>query len=401
MENITINQLKKYSILSWIKLNKDSNVLCINIDEDIVKLLKIVNPTVNFSIDINNKTYDYIFAFHILEEEPKLLNTLFNNLNEDGTLYLLTENINSMSYVCGKAHEYLNTYSKEYITNELLKNNYYINNCFSVFPSYEEAQLVISENYMINESIENRYVPTNKDNFERIVNERKMLGTITDKKQFHNNANNYLFSLSKKQKEDNILQVTLSSDRGLDNFSITTIYTDKVEKQYPFNPNTNLLEYSKYLKEHNIKLVDMVYEHNIYSMPYIKYENCLLYFKRLLQSDIDKFITACDKYYQTIIHSSKCLKVNEYGMILERCYFDLVPLNCFVINDEFIFFDQEFYIENYPIDMVMWRSLYLIYNNTDNSEDINMMFDRYNIKHVPELIKMSDDFIRKLRNLDE
>lgn len=404
-----VKDIKSYSILSWIKLNKNTKVLCININDSAIKLLKSTNPSNSFDIynkynNYHNEKYDYIFAFHIFESDISLLDDLYNLLNKDGILYLASENANAMAYECGETPSFSNIYAKEYICNTLLHKHFFINAAYTVLPNIEETQILINHSYMVNESLSIRYVPTNKENFNRIINEGINYESIKDLNEFHNKANAYLFELAKKDNKNNILQITLSPDRGVDNFCITTIYEDKVEKTYPFKENFNLLENNKYLTEHNISLVDLSYKDGIYTMPYIKDENCLLYFKRLLNEGSKTFIEMCDKYYDIIQKSSKITETNELGNILEKCYFDLVPLNCFMINGQFVFFDQEFCIDNYPADLIMWRTLYMIYNNVreDASPSRHEMYERYGIdKNATIFSKMSNDFLANLRNLNK
>lgn len=408
MQKLKTDEIKKYSSLSWIKINDNSKILCININDEALKFLKLMNPSSTFDAynsknNYINLSYDYIFAFHIFENnEFKLLNNIYLYLKNEGILYLGSENANAMAYECGDTPAFVHMYDKKYVKDQLIKNNFNIEECFSVLPSLQEIQFVISEKYKINESISIRYVPSNKYNWQRIINEGKCFEKINDLNIFHNKANSYIFMLSKAPiNVDSPLQVTLSPNRGSKLFSITSIYKNRVEKTYPFNTNNNLLNNSNYLIDHNINMVEMTLDKNKYVMPFIKNINCLLYFKKLLLTDTDKFIKTCDDYYNLLLNSSNIIKHNNFGPILERCYIDLVPLNCFVINDNFTFFDQEFYIDNYPVNLIMWRSLYMIYNNMEKGiyPSIEEMYIRYGFDAYADILaKMSNDFTSKLRN---
>lgn len=409
MNEIELYKLKKYSVISWIKFKNGSRILCINIDEDILELLRLNNPSLIFDNYQNNnayrkQTYDYILAFHIFENDQiDVLYNLYDYLNDDGYIYLGCENSNAITYDFGNSYTYKNIHDKNYIESKLLEAKYSINDCYSVFPSLSKAKLMISKNYMINESISIRYVSSNDSDWLRIVNEGKALEEIKDIKEFHNKANSFFYVLSKQNKRlrNCPLQITLSPDRGINDFSITVVYLDKVEKIYPFNRNTKLIENCEYLENYNVCTVNMSYKNGIYSMPYIKDENGVLFFKKLLKSNTAQFISMCDKYYDILLNSSKTVGVDKCGPILERCYIDLVPLNCFVKNNEFVFFDQEFYVKNYPVNIIMWRTLYLIYTNIEEeiSPSKEEMFIRYGFnEYVDDLIKMSDNYFNKIRN---
>ena len=53
-----------------------------------------------------------------------------------------------------------------------------------------------------------------------------------------------------------------------------------------------------------------------------------------------------------------------------RAYIDLVPLNAFYIEGKYLFYDQEFYMENYPINVVVMRMVDLSYRGHPELEKI-------------------------------
>lgn len=51
----------------------------------------------------------------------------------------------------------------------------------------------------------------------------------------------------------------------------------------------------------------------------------------------------------------------ELGVILRKGYIDMASINCFVIDGRFVFFDQEFVVENLPAAALMLRTIKFIY----------------------------------------
>src|SRR5699024_8455793 len=47
--------------------------------------------------------------------------------------------------------------------------------------------------------------------------------------------------------------------------------------------------------------------------------------------------------------------------ILKNAYIDLLPHNCFVINDTLVFYDQEFSVPNFPANFMLFRALKNLY----------------------------------------
>ena len=118
-----------------------------------------------------------------------------------------------------------------------------------------------------------------------------------------------------------------------------------------------------------------------------------------------------DKLWDSIISSSDVsLKINEelseyvddfdFGIILEKAYMELIPMNCFYIDGELIFFDQEFIKTNYPAKYVMFRALAFIHNDIEKIVSIEEMKNRYKINDDMWNLfwKIELEFFGELRN---
>lgn len=120
------------------------------------------------------------------------------------------------------------------------------------------------------------------------------------------------------------------------------------------------------LQKHGIHMVKGKMENDSYVMPYVDAEIALNYISSWIYKDVDHFIEEVDCFRNLILQSSEHVETSqeeEMGIILKRGYFDLVPLNCFFVDGEYVFYDQEFYIENYPANVIINRMLNIVYTN--------------------------------------
>lgn len=158
-------------------------------------------------------------------------------------------------------------------------------------------------------------------------------------------------------------------------------------------------------------------------MPYVDKPIAMNALKLLAKSDKNEFLQAMDVMYDLILKSSPHTDaINEkdrnsangrdLGVILEKGFIDMVPLNCFYDESEtepekrFIYYDQEFYYENCPAKAILHRSISIIYDGTDKEFESlmpkNELMDRYGLRECEDMWqRMSDRFTFELRNQKE
>lgn len=446
MKQIVMEKELHKGLLNWYEFGKKSNILCIEIEEILNGFLvqqnhRVLNISVDtvykdVFIDEHQESFDYVIAIHKIEEveEPvEFLKRLKKVLRNKGQLLLGTDNRLGLRYFCGERDPYTlgmfdgienycnvdrsginggkgRCYSKQEIENFLDLSEYKFRKFYSILPDTVTPQLIYSHDYLPRESLATRFIPLYRNNEDICMNENVIYDGLVRNNMFHQMANEYLVIGSKEKIELDVKHVTLSMDRGPTGACATIISTGNVVKKALYQEGMDgirrLKENEQYLKEHGVKIVEGVYENNSYTMPYIEAPIASNYLQFLLdQQEVDLFIKRLDEFRQLIISSSDVVEINEMGEILERAYIDLVPLNCFWVDNHYLVYDQEFYLERIPANLMLWRAIIIIYDDNPARQSIlprETLFKRYNMERDFDFYaRLSYDFLQKLRNQTE
>lgn len=260
---------------------------------------------------------------------------------------------------------------------------------------------------------------------------------------------------SSKKHNNNILHATISMDRGRENAVVTVICENNGESGNKINheissikaeTNCNINNKSKIvykqpvypdgihklkdmqdnldnLHSRGINVVNSYIEGDKFIMPYIDKPVAMIKLKEIAKKDKNAFIQAMDTMYELILASSEHTDIisekeknsangRDLGVILSKGYIDMVPLNCFYDEaaknekDRFIYYDQEFYWENCPANVIMYRSISIIYDGTDKQFERIVprreMMERYQLTECENIwCRLASRFTIELRNQEE
>ena len=439
------------SAVAWLPIETGTEILCINVEKSVSQYLldthkdiRIINASLDeFQSREYTKKYDIVIAFNVIENcsDPScLVKKIYSILMELGVLYLGTDNRMGVRYFAGDIDIYTETsfqglegyrainqndshfkgrlYAKYEIDTIISGAGFDVDNCckyYSVLPNLSAAQLIYAEDCLPEENLATRYTPMYRDPARVFLREEWMYDSLIHNNMFHQMANSYLIECHKSRRkhlEEELLSienVTLSMDRGKDYACATIVGKNKVIKKalYPQGEKRlkELFENDQDLREHDVPMIESKIENGIYTMPRVEGETLEIYMQHLLTIDVEAFIALFDRYRDILYHSSDIVAITEQGPIMKRCYIDLVPLNCFFIDNEFVFFDQEFCVENIPINLVLWRALVIIYDGDVSRNSILSIYElakRYNIyNYIGEYDEITTSFLNKLRNRTE
>jgi cytidyltransferase-like protein len=396
----------------------------------------------------------------------EMLRFLHGRLERHGKLLLGTDNRLGIRYFCGDRDSFTErnfdgienyarvnvadrgqlagrSYAKAELTQMLENAGYAKHRFYSVLPLVDRPQVLLAEDYVPQEELEVRITPQYHSPDTVFLEEERLYTTLLENGLFHAMANGYLIECSPDGTFANAKQVTISMDRGQEDSMATIIRRDdKVEKRAVYEAGRKklaaLMENTQYLQKHGVSMVDAWLEGDAYVMPFVQGEPLTNYFRRILCQDTELFLQELDRLWQLILHSSESVSYEEInweqfvpywrerkpddpnkdkwkkvafgtqeeqdnlGVILKRGYIDLVSLNGFYIDGEFVFYDQELYLENLPAKVIMKRTIDFIYSGSSEFETIlprQQLEERYRMGAYRQLwAQFSHHFLTELRS---
>lgn len=299
-------------------------------------------------------------------------------------------------------------YAKSEIISFIEKSDFKKNDCYSVLPSLEKAHLIFSDDYMPKEDLALRCSSDYFDSRSIFLKQEKIYTSLISNNMFHQMADSYIFDCYDGEEKRKFNQITLSCNRCQDLCFATIVYkNDTVYKKALYASGLKQLEKldsnHKYLQKRGIKTIDGEIIKNSYVMPYVNAELANVYLRDLASVNKEEFIIKMDLFKKCIEQASDIERIDSnYGVIAKKAFLDMNPLNAFAVKDEFVFFDQEFYQENYPVNAIVYRFLTTIYEWDHSIESIiplGFFMDRYDLwKQEPLWREMSDSFVSVLEN---
>lgn len=436
----------KCGLLQWYDFEQDAKVLYIGDSKDalakmlIDKSFAVVCAPVEQSCNTEwtqeyKGGFDYLIAMEALEctENPEqVLQSWRSLLKEDGRLLLGMNNRFGIRYFCGDRDPYtgrnfdgIEGYRRAYDKKEdVFRGRCYSRNemekmlraagwnffrFFSVLPDLQNPGLIYAEDYLPNEDLANRLFPTYNYPDTVFLEEAPLYESLDNDGLFHKLANAWLIECGSKEALCDVLHVTCSMERGRESALCTVVRrTGIVEKRAVYSEGEARLEklaaHAKELKERGIPVVDTKLEGGVCQMPLIQAEVGQVYLKKLLRTDRERFLQEMDHFRDLILRSSAIVESDQgdgEGAILRKGYVDMVPLNSFYIDGEFVFYDQEFCEENYPANAIISRMVGTFYaGNVELMKilPVEELYERYGLtKYRERWQRMEGEFLRDLR----
>lgn len=441
------------NILNWYPFNKTQKVLEVgNKSEELTKFLidkcsSIQKISKIEELENIDAKFNIIILIGINENEKinlkNLVRRLEGFLEMDGRILLAVDNKFGLRFWAGNPenilekkftsllgynneYEKIETYTKRYIETQLNEIGYKTRFYYPL-PDYRRPNVIFSDDALPEYNSIDKYNPYYTGKSDILFNEIDVFREIlkTDKDMFTFFANSFLVEVIKKEKEyDTTYNYISYNNLRKEKYRLITkisntyvekqIVNEKAEEHYE-----NIKNNIKILQENNIKTVDYIDEDKIKS-KYIEQKYLLnnVLTEKLEKGQVEEFDNIIKNYKKQI--SVKTYKENNYEntafgkyrvevkdkSIIQDLNFvkngmwDMTFKNCFLIDNQFYFFDQEWNEPNLPVEYILYRAiLYTI--SLRRFVSIEKLFDKYNLSKYITLFEQLDNKIQEEIRDDE
>ncbi len=368
----------------------------------------------------------------IYSDYLKKLKTL---LKPQGVMLIAVENRYGLKYFCGAPEPHTGipfsgingypygssgySFSRKEMIDILESAGFRHYKFYYPLPDYKLPQLIYSQDYIPQASIRERVIPYYLNPSALLAYENDLYDDIVENRVLGFFSNSFLIECSDSEDFCDVLYAAVSTDRGREDGFATTIHSNGTVKKTALYPEgirrlESIVKNHEELQARNIRVIDSRISGNALLMPYMENDTLSEYLKKIIRVDTEKFIYLFDRLYEIIlkssVHTTSDNKLNcnddslDFGVILEKAYIDMIPINCFYDSGDFIFFDQEFTREYYPAKYVIFRALkytYYFIKDADDHVPLAFMKNRYGLADLWDLFDKEEyDFVSKNRRYD-
>lgn len=374
-----------------------------------------------------------IFGENISLEQ--IIKKLEKNLKQNGKFIIAIDNKFGLRYFAGNPENVLNkkfisligynneqekieTFTKKKLEN-ILKKLGYNYNFYYPLPDYKMPDVIFSDKQLPQYNSVDKYNPYYTEKSTIIINEIDVFREILkdNPEMFEFFTNSFLIEISKENLDYKYNYISFNNLRKEEYRLITKIADEYVEKE-PVNEKAHehyekIKQNIEILKNLDIKTLDYI-ENDIIKSKYINQELLLnnILTKKLEENKYNEFEEILNKYIKIL--NTKTYKENDYDKtvfgkyniqidnkeiinelnFMENGLWDMTFKNCFYINNDLFFFDQEWNEKNMPSEYILYRSiLYTI--SLRRYINIEELFEKYDIKKYLDLFKKLDDKLQE------
>lgn len=373
------------------------------------------------NIELQEK-FDYIVIIGMVENLKQAIEYSKKYLKEDGTILLAVNNrFGVKAWITMNEDINIINNQKQAISREQLENilqgmNY---KYYYPLPDYKLPNIIYTDNSM--PTIANIYRDlTYKDenvNFKEVDTYYQIISN--NKEDFKKFANSFLLEISNKEIKENDIKFIAFSNIRKDEYRIKTIVKNKqVEKTAVNEKSAKHIEKVKNnietLEKLGIKTLDTYKDGKIIS-KYVEAETLedeLI--KTCKEQGIEEFIKQIEGYREFLkdkLEVTKDLEKNIFTKYKVECeeetlnkltfvkngLWDLIFQNCFIIDNEWYFYDQEWQEENIPVEYILYRAILYFHESKKYISD-NEIFEKLNISEfIPIFNELDNKIQEKIR----
>lgn len=316
-------------------------------------------------------------------------------------------------------HSSTHRFSRSELLNFLDKMNFNSIKLYYPFPDYRNPQLIYTDDYPPTEDITERIKVYIAKNNERVLSEKNLYNVLAQNQVMTSFSNFFIVECGNNVKTSNVTYAAISSERSRGRAYATIICSDdKVRKLPIYDEGIIGLEVLQRNAEEQIERkipsLKICIENGIAVMDKIEAPTLSSYLRKQATDKNKHAVFHClDLLYKHIMNSSDYTHDNSFsrlapddnwGPVLKKAYIEMIPVNCFFIDGELLFFDQEYTMDHCPAGYVMFRAVHDIYRFIPEMKELiplEEMQERYKIKGLWNCyLKAEVEFTRKLVNRD-
>ncbi|WP_188399484.1 LicD family protein [Sporomusa sp. GT1] len=358
------------------------------------------------------------------ESQAECLRSAAGLLRPGGKLLLAADNRYGIRYFCGapepetgRAFDGINrkasssSFSRQELIDMVMQAGFSHYQMYYPLPDYSIPHLIYSDRYLPEKNIGERLIPYYPRSDTLLAYEKDIYDDIIDNQVFTFFANSFLLECSYDTKLCPVIYATVSADRGRERAFATVIYDNgTVKKKSLYREGEEatkaLYRHIQELHQRGVPVVPHRWEQGALVMPFIQGLTLSNYLKEIVKTDTRQFLQILDQLYTWILASSEAVpaesnalcneetKQLDWGIILKTAYFELIPLNSFFVDDQILFFDQEFAAANYPAKYVLFRALRNLYSFAPHIESfvpLCELKDKYRIAELWDIFMAADN----------
>ena len=434
------------NIMKWYPFQEEAEILKIGMENQVItdylttiaKELITIEPPMEMC-KVTDKKFDYILVIGQIEKaiqwfpnslnpELELLTFLSGLLKEDGKILIATDNKFGMQYWNGRK-DLEGTLNYENLVQERTQNgfklfsentlkklleqaNYQHYKFYYALPDYKMTNLIYASDYPITKEDISRnfqyYEPDEMINFKE--NEVYEQLWEENKEVFDIFINSFFIEIQKQPFENAIKYVTFSNYRK-EEYRVMTIIKEKEVIKKATNQKAeqhinHILETNALFHKENAKIIEREINGELVS-DYIKAERLDIVLEK---SEDEQFMEYFEKYANLLYQDTLPFdEIKEKGegkelfqhydenkmknmKFMENAYLDLIPKNCFLVGNEFLFFDQEWVEKYLPVEYIIYRA---IQNSNLTEEKKNRIKEKYGLEENTELFEKLEEKFRE------
>ncbi len=433
------------NILNWYPFNQKQKVLEIGIkNEELTSFLKQKCSKVQIASKIDElknitEKFDIIILIGINNCKKLTLKNLIRKLESflevDGKILLVVDNKFGLKFwngnpenIFGKKFasligynnepEKIETYTKKYIET-ILKEMGYNTRFYYPLPDYKLPNVIFTDEQLPEYNNIDKYNPYFLEESDILFDEIDVFREIlkTNKEMFTFFANSFLVEITKGECDKTYKYISFNNMRKKKYQLITKISDSYVEKQIAneeaIEHYNNIKNNLRILQENGIKTLDYIDNERIKSR-YVEQKYLLdnIITEKLEKGQVEEFESIINNYIKAI--TIEPYKENDYDKTVFGKYgievenknivqnlnfmknglWDMTFTNCFLMDNQFYFFDQEWNESNLPVEYILYRAIvYTI--SLRRFVSIEKLFDKYNLRQYLKLFEQLDNKIQE------